>query len=201
MGEYNEFHKAKKPRKQPASRVRFVKAPKGERTFWSDSERMAALAAVEANGGNIHGTAVDLGIPPATLQCWVNGKRFPEGLRLRLEAKGQLADCLEDLSYQIAAILPSRFDTAPMNHLVQGLDKTIEKTRLLRGESTSNNDNRNEQVDGKLAEVIAKATPDERAKLRELLMGIAQRQQQQPGELSGAAAIGGGNAGDDRPGG
>jgi hypothetical protein len=64
------------------------------RRRYTTIERGAAVAAVAANSGSVHGTAKILGIPETSLRQWCNGRRHPELLPLSERYKKELADKL-----------------------------------------------------------------------------------------------------------
>lgn len=77
---------------------------KPHRRFYTDRERADALAALEANGGNVWATAKNLGIPHATLNQWSGGSatraavaviQRPEVAQVNQESKRDLLKALE----------------------------------------------------------------------------------------------------------
>jgi transposase-like protein len=109
---------------------------------YSDQRRAEALAALDANGGNLSKTSRDTGIPRQTLQEWRDG-RVPEGVpELRQEKKAALADRLEELAHTIVDALPGKVADAGLQQAATSLAIAIDKMQLLRGEATAIHGNR-----------------------------------------------------------
>jgi hypothetical protein len=137
---------------------------KSGRAYYDDDERAAILAAVDANGGNVQGTAKLLGVPMSTIACWKAGHRCPEALQLRNEKRNQMADALEEIVWAILAQMPAKIEAAPLNHLSTSAGILIDKTRLLREQATAISD-----VHQTTATIdVTKLTPEEREYLIEL---------------------------------
>lgn len=65
------------------------------RRHYSDADRAAALAALDANGGNIAGTARQLGVPESTLRSWSDKPDNAAPADLREHKRLELAELLE----------------------------------------------------------------------------------------------------------
>lgn len=75
--------------------------PKKTRRRYSDDFRASALAALEANGGNVERTAKALKIPPTTLEQWAKGTRNPVSPQLREQKTLDLTYELEQFVYRL----------------------------------------------------------------------------------------------------
>lgn len=72
------------------------------RRGYSDEEKAEALAALDANGGNVHGTARLLGIPDSTLDGWAKERgTSPQVPALREVKKGTLAEKFDTLAHRL----------------------------------------------------------------------------------------------------
>lgn len=112
-------------------------AKKAKRRRYSDDDRASALAALAANGGNLARTSAALGIPEATLRQWATGKRHPEAVQMSDQKKAPLADAIEGIARQIADSLPGKLPDADLKDASIAFGVLIDKMRLLRGEPTS----------------------------------------------------------------
>jgi hypothetical protein len=155
------------------SAVRPRRRRNSTRTWWSDAERLAALAAVDANGGNVAAAARELGIPENTLRQWHKGERYPEAAQLRAEARGLLAAAMEDAVWQMLALAPGKLDAASLSQLSTAIGTLTDRMRLLRGEATTINHNANLNAD--VTGLVARMTPDERDQFRRLITTAAAR--------------------------
>jgi transposase-like protein len=132
------------------------------RRQYSDAEKAAALAALDANGGNVARTARDLDIPRKTLAEWAADRHtHSEVAELRQEKKRDLAQRLEEIAWELAEALPGKKELASLQHTATAMAIAIDKMQLLRGAPTSITDISIEQ----LAERIERMTEDERAVL------------------------------------
>lgn len=106
------------------------------RRQFSDNDKAAALAALDANGGNVYRTAQQLGIGESTLRGWASGRgTHPEIADLREVKKIELADKLEQVAYKYTDHL-LRDDTVLKTGAKDAavtVGTAIDKMRLLRG--------------------------------------------------------------------
>lgn len=116
---------------------------------YSDEERAQALAALAANGGNVCRTARDLGMSLHTLRAWASGRRHPEAAQMSQAKKAPLADRLEELAGKLVDAVALKIDGANLSQLAVAMGIAIDKARLLRGEPTAINE---EREDGRIAE-------------------------------------------------
>ncbi len=76
---------------------------------YSDEDKGTALAAVDANGGNVKRTATQLGIPHKTLDDWSKNRNINSAVAdLRTIKKGTLADKLQSIAELIADRMPEK---------------------------------------------------------------------------------------------
>lgn len=122
----------------------------------SDDQKANALAALEANGGNLKRTAEQLGLPLSTLYGWSNGEGVhPDVAEIRNQKKGDLADRLEEVAHQLVDVMPGKLDEAPLREVAVALGIAVEKMRLLRGQATSLAGKADELTDEELERKIA----------------------------------------------
>lgn len=104
---------------------------------YTDADRVNALAALKANGGNINLTSRQTGIPHTTIRYWANGARHPEAADQAEEAYEPLADRLELVAQQLVDAIPAKIGKANLVQIVTSIGIAVDKARLLRGEATS----------------------------------------------------------------
>lgn len=110
------------------------------RRKYSDHDRAAALAALDANGGNVFKTSKQLSIPRATLQEWAAGRVNDDVPELRHEKKQELSERLDEIAHKILDVLPKKLAEATAPQLATALGIVIDKKQLLTGEATSRNE-------------------------------------------------------------
>ncbi len=111
-------------------------ATQHKRRRYSDNDKATALAALDANGGNVLKTATQLRIPRKTLEEWNNGRVVDDVAELRHENRRELKEVLRDLAYTLAEALSDNLEDAPTNHKAVALGIVIEKMQLLEGKAT-----------------------------------------------------------------
>lgn len=129
------------PRAQ-AFATRWGKAHKPGRTYTLE-ERAHALAVLKAKGGNLRGTARDLGMPVKTLRDWRDGvlKRgddpVPEALKRRAEK--DLAGAIDRIRWRYLrrAAEANAIRTTSGYYAVQTAHKLTEMFQLLTGGPTA----------------------------------------------------------------
>jgi hypothetical protein len=127
---------------------------------YSDEEKAEALAALDANSGNVAKTARDLEIPRKTLAEWADERHTHTVVaNIRHQKKGDLAQRLEEIAWELAEALPGKVDLASLQHTATAMAIAIDKMQLLRGAPTSISDIAIEQI----ADRIGRMTDDERA--------------------------------------
>ena len=107
------------------------------RRSYSDEERANALAALDANDGDVSRTARQLGVPRKTLEDWAKGHVHPAVAEVRQEKKGTLADAIEGVAWKLLDALPGKVPDADLRQTATALGIAIDKMRLLREQPTS----------------------------------------------------------------
>lgn len=106
----------------------------GKRQY-SDNDKAAALAALDANGGNVNQTASQLGVPRKTLEDWHKGRAVNTDVaEIRQDKKEELADVFERVARKYLAHAES--DTvvtdASGKDAIVSAATAVDKMRLLR---------------------------------------------------------------------
>src|SRR5690606_19482232 len=123
---------------------------------YTEAQRAEALAALQANGGNLSATSRQTGIPASTIRDW---RDTPDHLtELRDEKKRDLALAIEELAHRIVEVMPDRVHDANFQHLAVALGIAVDKLRLLRGEATNIEEVRGSDAKHELAERLARLT-------------------------------------------
>lgn len=104
---------------------------------YSSTEKAAALAALEANNGNLRRTARALKVPKSTLERWKKNQINPEVSRLRSQEKQNLADAIESVVWEIVGAMPEKIEKAGLKDSAIAVGTGIDKFRLLRDQPTS----------------------------------------------------------------
>ena len=86
--------------------------PTIRRRIYTDQEQADALAALQANGGNVNRTAAALGIPEPTLRMWASGTRRPFDRALYEQSKTALADRFEAIISQAIGVVQEKLPDA-----------------------------------------------------------------------------------------
>lgn len=110
------------------------------RRQFSDNDKAAALAALDANGGNVLKTAKQINVPRSTLQEWANGRVNHDVPELRQQAKKALAERLEEIAHQLIDAVPDKIADASLQQVATALGIVVDKKQLLTGEATSRAD-------------------------------------------------------------
>ncbi len=129
-----------------------------KRTY-SPDEKGAALAALDANGGNVKRTAAMVDVPRKTLEGWDNGSGVTSEVEASREQKTlELANSFEDLARKIVAAAPDKIEKAGLKDSVFSAAIAIDKSRLLRGQATSINEvQMRDALEGVVARCIDRA--------------------------------------------
>lgn len=107
------------------------------RRKYSDEDKATALAALDANGGNVKRTATELEIPRITLLGWADGRGVhPVVSELQQEKRGALAERLEEIAHKIVDILPDKLQDATLQQCATSLGIIVDKRQLLMGKPT-----------------------------------------------------------------
>ncbi|MEM8599296.1 MAG: transposase [Bacteroidota bacterium] len=131
------------------------------RRYYSDAQRAEALAALEANDGNVAATSRQTGISTSTLRGWRDAPDRAAPTELRAEKKAGLADRLEALAHDLIDDLakPER-RRGNVKDVATAIGIAVDKARLLRGESTEITETRSvehirDDIQRKLARLAA----------------------------------------------
>lgn len=108
------------------------------RQQYSDEDKATALAALDANRGNVKGTAKNLGIPEPTLRSWAKGRGTNAAVAdLQAHKKKDLADKLEDIAHKLAGAISDKIKDATLQQTATSLGIVVDKMQLLRGQPTN----------------------------------------------------------------
>jgi len=104
---------------------------------YSSKDKAVALAALDANEGNLRRTARTLNVPKSTLADWRDNKINPEVSALRSLEKNNLADAIESVVWEIVGAMPDKIEKAGLKDSAVAVGTGIDKFRLLREQPTS----------------------------------------------------------------
>lgn len=107
------------------------------RRQYSDNDKAAALAALDANGGNVKRTAREMSLAVSTLKRWRDGQVNDDVTALRPQKRAELAAVIREELYAILELLPEKRDDATYSQLATAAGIFTDKLRLLNGEDTS----------------------------------------------------------------
>ena len=110
-----------------------------QQSKYSDDDRASALAALDANGGNMLRTSKELGVPRATLQEWEQGRVSSAVPEARVQKRVDLASRLEEIAHSLVDAIPGKVGDADLGKIATTLGISIDKMRLLREQPTSIN--------------------------------------------------------------
>jgi len=109
--------------------------PRRKHRRYSDADQAEALAALDANGGNVVATARATGIPRTTIQAWKDGSIHPPPAELRQQKKLALADSLDRLAKKMFAQAQRKVkDMSGRDAVIAGA-VLLDKSAMLRGET------------------------------------------------------------------
>lgn len=111
-----------------------------ERRQYSDNDKATALAALDANGGNVKLTAEQLQIPRKTLSQWQDGRVNNDVAQLRHQKGVELKDLIRAELEAIMIALPTKRKDATYAQLATAAGIFTDKMRLLEDKSTQNVD-------------------------------------------------------------
>lgn len=117
--------------------------PKRFKRQYSDAEKASALLALEANGGNVKGTARQLGIPVKTLGDWSKDQHVNESVaEIRHEKRPDLIDrFMSEIDKALEAMGAKRTD-ASYADLARTIGIFTDKMQLLKGAATERGEHR-----------------------------------------------------------
>lgn len=126
---------------------------------YSDKQKAATLAILDANDGNVSKTSRDTGIPRKTITEWRDGRHPDDVARIRQEKKRDLAESLELIAHTLVGSLNVKIETANLQQAATTLGIVIDKMQLLRGDATTRNEivheglNQEERI-GRIADLL-----------------------------------------------
>src|SRR5262245_39693868 len=110
--------------------------PKRKQRSYSNDDRAMALAALDANSGNLARTARETGVPRMTLREWARGRVGAGVTTARQEKRSSLADELEAIAWRLIESAPAKINSANLSQTMTALGIAIDKMRLLRSQAT-----------------------------------------------------------------
>ena len=137
-------------------------------TTYSDRQKAEALAALDANAGNLRRTSRQIGIPVTTLWDWRNGRGTNGDVsELRTQKKGELAGELTEIAWKLAGDLQrgEKRRKASLVQIATSMAIVIDKALLLRGQPTSVSQDADVGYDERVARIadLLDAARDRRA--------------------------------------
>jgi transposase-like protein len=121
------------------------------RREYTDAQKAEALAALDANGGNVKRTARELDIPEASLREWSKGRNSPPGADLCAQKKADLGEGLEALIGRLmGGLSEAKIAKAGLSEVGVVLGIAFDKLQLLRGQPTSITTNESLTTDQRL---------------------------------------------------
>lgn len=111
---------------------------------YSERDRAAALAALEANGGNLTRTAAQLGMSTSTLRRWRNQHADPASTgplktaaaEALPEARASIADRLREFIHSALDVAGGKLTEANLAQVFTAIGISVEKAQLLEGKPT-----------------------------------------------------------------
>jgi transposase-like protein len=108
---------------------------------YTEEQKAAALAYLEATGGNQRKTARDCNLPLATLQKWMQGAGVNEAVTEKVVDKTlDLADLFENELRHALLYAGEKREQASYQQLITGAAISADKMRLLRDQTTANSE-------------------------------------------------------------
>lgn len=106
---------------------------RGKRMY-SDEEKAAALACLDACGGNISRAASMSGVPESSLRTWAKRPESDHSATLRADKKKDLAEALESLAWRMLrmARTKDKLKGASLSQLLVGIGIAVDKVQALR---------------------------------------------------------------------
>ncbi len=107
---------------------------------YSDDEQAQALAALDANDGQVRQTARELDIPEATLREWRDGKSRPIGAECRARNKSLMSDQYQRIAVRLLERVDDQLDDMSGAQAMLASAIAVDKMLLLRGEMPGRGD-------------------------------------------------------------
>jgi len=100
---------------------------------YTDAERAAALAALDANADNVERTAKEIGIPRGTLRRWANGEGVVAKLgEMRDEGRTLMLARIEEVAALVLEKIPGSLAGAPPHQLATAFGILTDKSIALK---------------------------------------------------------------------
>lgn len=110
---------------------------RGNRRQYTDSDKAAALVALEANGGNVKLTARQLGLPRQTLALWAQNKHISADVpNIQHQKRDELLTLFMDEIQAALDLMASKRHEASYRDLVRAVGIFTDKYQLLSGAAT-----------------------------------------------------------------
>jgi len=109
---------------------------RGKYKRYTDAEKAAALAMLDANGGNMLLTAKETRISRTTLQEWRDGRISHDVPDIRQEKRQSLAELFLDEIYAAVGLMPDKRADASYKELATVVGILTDKRQLLLGAAT-----------------------------------------------------------------
>lgn len=104
---------------------------------YSDQDRAAGLALLDANGGNLSETSRQSGYPIKTLADWRDGAVADDVAEIRKEKKQELSELFEGIARDILKAAPDKIDDATLKDAMVAAGVAVDKMQLLKGQPTN----------------------------------------------------------------
>lgn len=105
---------------------------------YSDNDKASALAALDANEGNVNLTSKQIGVPRKTLGEWAQNRHVSHDMaELRHDKKEGLATIIEMAVREMIGASATKLNGANFQQLWTGVGIGVDKIQLLKGEPTA----------------------------------------------------------------
>ena len=119
--------------KAPPKKEEFPSNRPAKYRQYSDEEKAAVLALLDANKTNYKKTSEQAGVPFATLWEWNQGRNINQAVpKIRFEKGMALADITEEMARILAEVLPDKFEDADLRDSATAYGILIDKMNALR---------------------------------------------------------------------
>lgn len=159
----------------------------GRKRKYHDHERWTAIELARAVGSLQ--ASKDLGIPRQNIESWMKGFHSANVLELWQLKKGDLAQAYEDAIWDALAFLREKISEATYSQLVLAACQMTDKMRLLREQSTANQQSRSVVVNANLNLDPGRLTPRQRLDLERLMQAAKVPNGSDGGAKSGASGV------------
>lgn len=100
-----------------------------KRRYYSRWTKLEALAELARNGGNIHKTAKEIGVPPQRLSDWAKAQREGRLLPIQpgLSVDAPLEERFERIAYQLVTAMTEKLEEANLHQITEALKFVFDK--------------------------------------------------------------------------